>query len=79
MPSWYAGAPVMVLETVGRRSGQKRATPVLYLRDGERDRVWWAFVEMYPQAGHYARFTDRVGAPPACGGLPLVALEPAGR
>jgi F420H(2)-dependent quinone reductase len=26
----------MVLETVGRRSGRPRATPVLYLRDGER-------------------------------------------
>src|ERR1700752_4128803 len=35
LPLWFAGAPVMVLETVGRRSGQKRATPVLYLRDGD--------------------------------------------
>lgn len=117
MPRWYAGAPVMVLETVGRRSGHKRTTPVLYLRDGhafvvlaanagadrtpawwlnlreaesgavivgrrrirvtprllsggERDRVWWAFVAMYPQAEQYARFTDRE--------LPLIALEPAG-
>ncbi|WP_181428157.1 nitroreductase/quinone reductase family protein [Mycolicibacterium moriokaense] len=117
IPRWYAGAPVMVLETIGRRSGQKRATPVLYLRDGnslvvlaanagadrtpawwlnlreagsgevivgrrrirvtprlltggERDRVWWAFVEMYPQAEHYTRFTNRE--------LPLIALEPAG-
>lgn len=115
---WHAGAPVMVLETVGRRSGQKRATPVLYLRDGnalvvlaanagadrtpawwlnlreagsgevivgrrrmrvtprlltggERDRVWSSFVEMYPQAEHYAQFTDR--------GLPLIALDPAGQ
>jgi deazaflavin-dependent oxidoreductase (nitroreductase family) len=114
---WFAGAPVMVLETVGRRSGHKRATPVLYLRDGDafvvlaanagadrtpawwlnlreagtgevivgrrrirvtprlltgidRDRVWWAFVAMYPQAEHYTRFTDRE--------LPLIALEPAG-
>lgn len=32
---WF-GAPVMVLETVGRRSGEPRATPILYLRDGER-------------------------------------------
>jgi deazaflavin-dependent oxidoreductase (nitroreductase family) len=112
---WFAGAPVMVLETVGRRSGQTRATPVLYLRDGdafvvlaanagadrtpawwlnlreageggivvgrrrmrvrprllagsERDGLWRAFVEMYPQAEHYTRFTDRA--------LPLIALEP---
>jgi len=115
LPRWFAGAPVMVLETVGRRSGQRRATPVLYLRDGdafvvlaanagsdrtpawwlnlreagtgeivvgrrrlrvrprlpagaERDRLWRAFVEMYPQAEHYTRFTDRA--------LPLIALDP---
>lgn len=35
MPRWF-GAPVMVLETVGRRSGRSRATPILYLRDGKR-------------------------------------------
>jgi deazaflavin-dependent oxidoreductase (nitroreductase family) len=118
LPRWFAGAPVLVLETIGRRSGQKRATPVLYLRDGdafivlaandgadrtpawwlnlreagagevilgrdrmrvrprelegaERDRLWRAFVAMYPQAEHYTRFTDRE--------LPLIALEPEGR
>ena len=107
----------MVLETVGRRTGRKRATPVLYLRDGEafvvhaanagvdrtpawwlnlreagagevivgrrrmrvqprllagaeRDRVWRAFIKMYPQAEYYTRFTERE--------LPLIALEPAG-
>ncbi|HEX2285807.1 MAG TPA: nitroreductase/quinone reductase family protein [Mycobacterium sp.] len=111
---WF-GAPVMVLETVGRHSGEKRSTPVLYLRDGdalvvmaanagaahtpawwlnlkhagegavvlgrkrirvwprelagqERDRMWRAFVAMYPQAEYYPRFTDRP--------LPLIALEP---
>ena len=31
---WF-GAPVVVIETVGRRSGKRRATPVLGLRDGE--------------------------------------------
>lgn len=112
---WVAGAPVMVLETVGRRSGEKRSTPVLYLRDGdalvvmaanagasrtpawwlnlqaagvgeaivggeritvaprelagaERDRLLRRFVEMYPQAEHYPRFTERP--------LPLIALKP---
>jgi deazaflavin-dependent oxidoreductase (nitroreductase family) len=117
LPRWFAGAPVMVLETIGRRTGHKRSTPVLYLRDGdalvvlaanagadrnpawwlnlreagvgevlvgrdrmrvrprvsegaERDRLWRAFVEMYPQAEHYTRFTDRE--------LPLIALEPEG-
>jgi deazaflavin-dependent oxidoreductase (nitroreductase family) len=49
---WF-GAPVMVLETVGRRSGRPRATPVLCLRDGDdlvvlgsnagmaRPPAWW--------------------------------------
>lgn len=41
LPRWY-GAPVLVLETVGRRSGRVRATPVLYLRDGERFVVYAA-------------------------------------
>ena len=35
MPRWF-GAPVMVLETIGRRSGNVRAVPVLYLDDGDR-------------------------------------------
>ncbi|MFZ0835388.1 MAG: nitroreductase/quinone reductase family protein [Mycobacterium sp.] len=116
LPRWFGGAPVMVLETVGRRSGRERATPLLYLRDAdasvvlaanagaartpawwlnlqaagegevhigrrrlpikprllggrERDRLWQRYVQMYPQAELYTRFTDR--------GFPLVALEPA--
>ena len=36
MPKWFQGAPVMALETVGRKSGKPRVTPVLYLRDGDR-------------------------------------------
>ena len=32
---WF-GAPVLVIETVGRRSGKPRATPLIYARDGER-------------------------------------------
>ena len=51
-PRWF-GAPVLVLQTVGRRSGQPRATPVLYaLHDGDpvvlaanagarRPPAWW--------------------------------------
>jgi F420H(2)-dependent quinone reductase len=112
---WFAGAPVMILQTIGRRSGEIRATPVLYLRDGdslvvmaanagadrtpawwlnlkatgvgeaivgrerikvsprevtgaERQHLWRAFVEMYPQADQYPKFTDRE--------IPLIALEP---
>lgn len=41
---WF-GAPVLVLETVGRRSGKPRSTPVVYLRDGD------AFVVMAAAAG----------------------------
>ena len=32
---WVAGLPVMVVETVGRRSGRRRASPIIYVRDGE--------------------------------------------
>jgi deazaflavin-dependent oxidoreductase (nitroreductase family) len=53
LPRWWAGAPVMVLETRGRRSGELRRSPVLYLRDGDgvvvcpsnagahRTPAWW--------------------------------------
>ena len=30
------GAPVMLLTTIGRKSGQKRVAPLLYLRDGDK-------------------------------------------
>ncbi len=30
------GAPVMLLTTVGRKSGRRRTAPLLYLRDGDR-------------------------------------------
>jgi deazaflavin-dependent oxidoreductase (nitroreductase family) len=30
------GSPVLLLTTTGRRSGQSRTAPVVYLRDGER-------------------------------------------
>jgi deazaflavin-dependent oxidoreductase (nitroreductase family) len=33
---WF-GAPVVVLETVGRRSGRARATPIIYMPDGRGD------------------------------------------
>jgi deazaflavin-dependent oxidoreductase (nitroreductase family) len=32
-PRWF-GAPVLVLETIGRRSGKRRATPLIYVRPG---------------------------------------------
>lgn len=33
---WMHGAPIFLLTTVGRKSGEKRTTPLLYLEDGER-------------------------------------------
>jgi deazaflavin-dependent oxidoreductase (nitroreductase family) len=35
VPKWF-GAPVLVLETVGRKSGEPRATPLVYARDADR-------------------------------------------
>ena len=32
----FAGAPVLLLHTVGARSGQPRVNPVMYLADGDR-------------------------------------------
>src|SRR3954454_19692650 len=56
------GQPVLVLTTTGRRSGRSRATPVAYVRDGERFAVsaanagldrppaWWLNLQADPQA-----------------------------
>jgi deazaflavin-dependent oxidoreductase (nitroreductase family) len=32
----FAGAPLLLLHTVGARSGQRRITPMMYLADGDR-------------------------------------------
>ena len=32
----FAGAPLVLLHTVGARSGQRRINPVMYLADGDR-------------------------------------------
>jgi deazaflavin-dependent oxidoreductase (nitroreductase family) len=112
----WLGAPVLVLVTIGRKSGKVRQTPLLYVSDGERivllaanagnDRTpaWWlnlraaetveilirgrrrrmrwheaegeehdrlfaAFVDIYPPSEHYVGFTERR--------LPVVVLEDA--
>jgi deazaflavin-dependent oxidoreductase (nitroreductase family) len=36
LTSTAGAAPVMLLTTTGRRSGHRRTTPVMYLRDGHR-------------------------------------------
>ena len=33
---YFEGAPLLLLHTVGRRSGKVRVNPVMYLKDGER-------------------------------------------
>ena len=57
---WLRGAPVMLLTTIGRKSGTPRTAPVLYLRDGEnvvvvaskggmsRHPVWYLNLEADP-------------------------------
>jgi deazaflavin-dependent oxidoreductase (nitroreductase family) len=32
----FEGAPLLLLHTIGKRSGRPRVNPVMYLRDGER-------------------------------------------
>ena len=56
------GAPMLLLETTGRKSGRVRTTPLLYLRDGEnlvvvasnggapRDPDWWLNLRANPEA-----------------------------
>ena len=66
-PAWWlnlrdAGSGEVL---IGRR--RVRVRPRV-LAGAERDRLWRAFVDMYPQAEHYTRFTTR--------GLPLTALQP---
>ena len=33
---WMYGAPILLLVTTGRKSGEKRTAPLLYLEDGDR-------------------------------------------
>lgn len=51
--TWFDGMPVIVIETVGRKSGRPRATPVIHIKDGDdlvvmaanagspRTPAWW--------------------------------------
>jgi deazaflavin-dependent oxidoreductase (nitroreductase family) len=59
---WLRGAPVLLLTSVGRKSGEPRTTPLLYLRDGENLIVvaskggmshhpkWYLNLEAHPEA-----------------------------
>jgi F420H(2)-dependent quinone reductase len=56
------GMPILVLTTVGRKSGQRRSTPVGYLRYGDgyavlasnagsdRSPAWWLNLQAHPRA-----------------------------
>ena len=46
----FEGAPLLLLHTIGKRSGRPRVNPVMYLRDGERYLVFAskAGADMHP-------------------------------
>ena len=63
-----SGAPVLLLDHVGRRSGKKRTSPLIYVRDGDdlvvvaskggshTDPLWWLNLKANPET------TVQVGA-----------------
>ena len=56
------GRPILLLTTTGRKTGTRRTTPLMYLKDGEnlvviasnggnpRHPAWWLNLEQNPQA-----------------------------
>ncbi len=56
------GSPVLLLTTIGRKSGKERTLPLLYLKDGEtivlvasnggaaKHPLWWSNLQTNPQA-----------------------------
>jgi F420H(2)-dependent quinone reductase len=57
----YRGSPVLLLEHVGRRSGKRHTSPLIYGEDGEdlilvasyggarRDPAWWPNLKAHPE------------------------------
>jgi deazaflavin-dependent oxidoreductase (nitroreductase family) len=43
---YFAGAPLLLLHTVGKKSGKAHVTPVMYLKDGDR------YIVFGSKAGH---------------------------
>jgi deazaflavin-dependent oxidoreductase (nitroreductase family) len=43
---YFAGAPILLLHTVGKRSGKTHVVPIMYLKDGDRYLVFGS------KAGH---------------------------
>jgi hypothetical protein len=60
----FAGAPLLLLHTVGARSGQRRINPVMYLADG--DEKYRTQSERYPGFAGYQQKTSRT--------IPTIAL-----
>lgn len=58
----FRGSPVLLLKTVGRKTGKERTTPLLYLKDGETvvlvasnggaptHPTWWLNLQAHPDA-----------------------------
>ena len=56
------GSPVLLLTTIGRKSGKERTLPLLYLTDGNtivlvasnggvaKHPLWWSNLQAHPQA-----------------------------
>ena len=63
---FFGGAPLIVLRTTGRRSGEARESPMLFVRDGpsfvvcpsnaasRRPPAWWLNLQATPDAEVYA-------------------------
>jgi deazaflavin-dependent oxidoreductase (nitroreductase family) len=57
----YRGCPVLLLDHIGRRSGKKRTSPLIYARDGDdlvivaskggshTDPLWWLNLKEHPE------------------------------
>lgn len=58
----FRGSPVLLLVTTGRKTGEQRTTPLMYLRDGEdfvvvasnggapKHPAWWLNLQVKPEA-----------------------------
>jgi len=57
---WRRGAPVLLLTTIGRRSGRGRRTPLIYGRDGDR----YLVVASLGGSDHAPKWFDNLVADP---------------
>ena len=59
---WRKGSPILILTTTGRKSGQPRTQPLLYVRDGENFVV---IGSNWGQQGHPAWSVNLLATPDA--------------